>query len=261
MDPLTLLFLVILGAGSGVIAGLLGVGGGLLFVPLLHWSLPQQSEAVGMVMAVATSLAVIVPTAVASVLSHARQEAVDWHFFRRLSPLIMVGVLLGVVTVGWFDEAFLRLFYVLFVSIVAWRLLFSSRHHRQATGAPLVAAQQSLAAVLVGLFSSWLGIGGGTLTTPLLLRQGLSLRRAIATSAACGLPLSLTAAAAYTLWPILQGAGHSLVYWPVVLPLASGSIFGAYWGARQTQRWPQAVLRRAFACLLLLVAVGMLLAH
>ncbi len=262
MDPLTLLLFAALGAACGVVAGLLGVGGGLLFVPLLHWGLPSltaQPQAAGLVVAVATSLAVIVPTAAASFASHARNRAVDWCAFRRLSLAIVPGVLLVFATIGVIDEALLRLCYVLFVFFIAWRLLRPPTRHRPSADTPWSPARQSQVAMATGLLSSWLGIGGGTLTTPLLLRQGLPIRRAIATSAACGLPLSLTAAATYSLWPVLPGADHGLIYWPVVLPLASGSILGAYWGARQTHRWPQTVLRRAFGGLLLAVAVAMAL--
>lgn len=242
---------------SGFVAGLLGIGGGLFFVPLLLWTLPPAVVPVGadaMHFAVATSLAVIVPTALTSFLTHARHDGIIWPVLRCLAFGIVPGALAGASTAAMISGNWLRLFYAVFALHVAWRLWRGSVRPL-VRRRPVACGGHGLAGGAIGLVSAWLGIGGGTLTTPWLLGQGIEARKAIATSAACGLPLALVAAVTYALGGPLMQHGTGLVYWPAVLPLVIGSMTGAAFGARQTHRWPQQRLRQGLALLLLVIAV------
>lgn len=260
MDLLTYL---ITGAVAGLLAGLLGVGGGLVIVPALAWLLARHGVPGGHLMhlAVGSSLAAIIPTAVSSLLAHQRRASVHWPVVRSLLPGILAGALGGAWLARQVSSPGLALCFGVFEILVALQLFFAVKPaaHRDLPGA----AGMGVAGLIIGAVSALLGIGGGTLTTPFLLWNGIDIRRAVGTSATCGLPIALAGAAGFA-WSgqaVMAGQAWStgFIYWPAVAGIALASVPLAPLGARLAHHLPRNVLQRAFALFLLLVGVKMLL--
>lgn len=258
-----LFLLVYLGLGliAGFIAGLLGVGGGLVMVPVLTWVFAHQDFTLdyNIHLALGTSLAVIVLTSISSLRAHHGHGAVDWAAVRRITPGILVGTLLGSLAAAWLPDTGLKIFFTLFLFYAATQMLlgFKPTPSRQMPGWP----GMTLAGGVIGLVSSWVGIGGGTLSVPFLTWCNTGLRRAIGTSSAIGFPIAVAGSIGY----IVSGqAAHGLppaslgfVYLPALAAIAAGSWLTAPLGARATHSLPVDRLKKIFAGLLLLVAVRM----
>jgi uncharacterized membrane protein YfcA len=262
MDPLALAAFLATGALAGLLAGLLGIGGGAIIVPALigifgylHldglWA-PHQ--------AVATSLATIVATGSVSAYSHQRRGAVDWPSFRLLGTALLIGAGLGALVGGEIAPIWLQRLFALFLFYTGLRMLLGSA---QIVRQPFPSPRRLLGAgVGFGALSALLGVGGGILVVPFLARHGVELRRAVGTASACGVPI----AAAGSLGFVLSGWGrpglppHSLgfVYWPAALAVITTSMPLAIVGARLAHRLPTTALKRIFAGLLVVVGVGLL---
>ena len=258
-DWLALLVLVPLGLLSGFLAGLLGIGGGLVMVPVLLWWLPRQGvpEAAALHVAVATSLAAIVLTAAMSGWSHARRGAVEWQRLPWLVPALLLGSGLGSLLVATWSRAALQLFVAAFCLFAAAQML----RGRRAGPSTVTAAQTEPGWMiggggLIGAISAAVGIGGGSLTVPLLHWRGVALPRAVATSAVCGLPIALAGTTGYLWQDTVSGTGllgQGLVAGGPALLLGAASLLTAPWGARLTHQWPVQRIKRIFAGLLLLI--------
>jgi len=250
-----------LGLAAGFMAGLLGVGGGLLMVPALTWAFAQQAYApeYNIHLALATSLAVIVPTSLSSLRAHHAHGAVDWAVVRRIAPGILFGTLVGSFAAAKLPDAGLRIFFTVFLFYAATQMLlgFKPPASRQMPGK----VGMTIAGSTIGLVSSWVGIGGGTLSVPFLTWCNAGLRRAIGTSSAIGLPIALAGSFGY----IVAGLSvsglppHSIgfVYLPALVAIALGSWLTAPFGARATHRLPVQQVKRIFAGLLYVLAVRM----
>ncbi len=246
------------GAVAGVLAGLLGVGGGLVIVPALMFSFQAQGfePAVLMHMAVGTSLLTIVFTSLSSIRAHHRRGAVIWALVRRLAPGIVVGGLLGAAIADLMPGEILRRVFAVFVLLVAAELGFGSppAPHRALPGT----LGMGVAGVVIGAVSAVVGIGGGSLTVPFLAWCNVAVRSAVAVSAACGLPIALSGSLGF----LLTGLGEAglptwstgYLYWPAMLGIAVASVLTAPYGARLAHQLPGGVLRRVFA--VFLAAVG-----
>lgn len=252
---------LLVGALSGLLAGLLGIGGGLILVPALLLLLPHTGAGseVLMPMAIGSSLAAIVLTAVASTRAHARRGAVQWPLFWRLAPTVA----LAASGSGWLaarlGSQLLTLIFAGFVLALALRTALTTI----ATGTRRQPGQAAWAGfgALIGSLSGLVGIGGGSLTVPLLLHYGVPITQAVATSAAVGLPIALFGTLGYVAagWSLSLPAGATgFVYWPAVLAITATSWFSAPIGAKLAHRWPAARLRKVFA--LFLAVVGLRLA-
>jgi len=259
----TLLVYLLVGAFAGLIAGLLGVGGGLIIVPVLALLFRRWGVADDVVMhlAIGTSLATIVLTAVSSMRAHHRHGAVDWAVFRRLTPGIVVGALLGAVIADFMPTPALRTFFGVFELAVAVQIGFNfmAAPHRRLPGK----LGMSTAGTVIGALSAVVGIGGGTLTVPFLVWCNVALRRAVATSSATGLPIAVAGAAGFVLtgWgePDLPAWTTGYLYWPALAGIAAASLAFAPLGARLAHTLPVATLRRFFAVFLAVLGVRMLL--
>jgi uncharacterized protein len=250
------------GAVAGLLAGLLGVGGGLVIVPALAalYSLHDFPADNLMHFAIGTSLATIVPTSIASLLSHHRRGGIDWQAVRGLAPGIVPGALGGAWLAGQITSPGLRLLFGGFELLVALQLLAGRQpaaQHPLPSGAGL-----GLAGVVIGGVSALLGIGGGTLTVPFLLWSRVDIRRAIGTAAACGLPIAFAGAAAFAAGTAGRdgtpaGMHTGFIYWPAVAGVVSTSILAAPLGARLAHYLPKPVLRRIFALVLALIGLRM----
>lgn len=256
-----LLIYLAIGLIAGFVAGLLGVGGGLILVPVLSWAYAYQGfpAAYNIHMALGTSLGTILFTAVASLRAHHGHGAVRWEVVRRITPGIVLGTLAGALAAARLPGTGLRIFFTLFLFYAATQMLLGSRPRaqRQLPGW----AGMSAAGFAIGLVSSWVGIGGGTLSVPFLVWCKVRFQEAIGTSAAIGLPIALAGAAGYA-WSGQGVAGLpdwslGFIHLPALAAVALMSIVAAPWGARLTHRLPVTRLRRIFAALLYLLGLRM----
>jgi len=258
----TLLLYLALGAFAGIMAGLLGVGGGLIIVPVLAWIFHHQqvSDAVIMHLAIGTSLATIVVTSISSVRAHHRHGAVLWSTFWRLTPGIVIGAWLGAAIADALPSAVLSKVFAVFVLMVAAQMGFGAKPapHRELPGTAGMAA----AGGIIGAVSAIVGIGGGSLTVPFLTWCNIAIRQAVATSAACGLPIALAGALGFIVTGL--NAAHlptwslGYVYGPALLGITVTSMLSAPLGARLAHTLPTDMLKKVFAVFLAVIGARML---
>lgn len=253
-----------LGTGvlAGLIAGLLGLGGGVVVVPAMVWLFSEAGFAPDWIfhLAVGTSLATLIGTGSASAYSHHRRGAVRWDLVRILAPWLIIGAWVGSAVAGLLDAAWLRRIFGLFQLYVGLDMLFS-RTQGEARKLPGTLGI-SLVATGIGSLSALLGIAGGTLTVLFLARAGIDMRRAVATAAACGPSIALAGVLGF----IITGWGRAglppgstgFVYWPAVVGILLASMPAAPIGARLAHTLPLPVLKRIFALLVLVVAAKLL---
>lgn len=261
-DLITVFLYLLLGLVGGIIAGLMGVGGGIIIVPALYYLFSWRgfTEGSTMQLAVATSLATIVFTSLASAYAHHRRGAVLWPTVIELVPGLIVGAVAGGLLAKWLPNERLRMIFGLFEVLVALQIGLGARPaaHRGLPGR----GGQTVAGGVIGALSSLLGIGGGTLTVPFLLWCNVAIHKAVATSAACGLPIAVTGALTLIIagWGQPGLPGHSLgyVYWPGALTIVVASFVAAPLGARLAHALPVGTLRRVFAVLLAIIGLRMM---
>jgi uncharacterized membrane protein YfcA len=253
---------LLLGGIAGILAGLLGVGGGLVIVPVLAWLFHRAGMAPELLihLAIGTSLATIVFTSLSSVWAHQRRGAVLWQPFWRLSPGIVLGAALGAALADKLPGDVLRLIFGLFELAVSLQMGLNLRPaaHRDLPGKWGMGA----AGFVIGLVSAVVGIGGGTMSVPFLQWCNVPMRQAVATSAACGLPIALAGALGfvmsgwYTLGLPAWSSGY--LYWPAFMGIVAASVLSAPLGARLAHMLPTAVLKRFFALFLAFLGLRML---
>ncbi|MCD8521754.1 MAG: sulfite exporter TauE/SafE family protein [Saccharospirillaceae bacterium] len=259
---MTFLLFLAVGSVAGLLAGLFGIGGGMVIVPVLVITFAAQgvSEAVLTHMAVATSLATIVFTSLSSVREHHRQGAVDWSLVSVMSIGIVLGTMLGVSLITAVPGPLLQNIIGVFAMLLAVKMFFGlePKGAGQRPGNPGLVVAGSV----VGFGSSWFGIGGGTFTVPYLSWMRIPMRQAVATSAACGLPIALTGAISN----VVAGWQHAdlplwstgFLYWPAIIGIVLTSVPFAKVGATLAHRLDQALLKKGFALLLCVVGIKFL---
>ncbi len=251
-----------LGAIAGFLGGLLGLGGGIIIVPALYFMFLAQGFEPRLLMhlAVATSLASVVATAAASTRAHQRRGAVLWPVFRALTPGIIAGALAGAALADVLPTRTLRIAFGIFEIFIAVQMLVrvDKSVERPLPGALALSA----AGLVIGALSAVLGVGGGIFMVLYLLLVGVSIHRAVGTSAACGLPIALAATLGHAVagWaePGLPAWSLGHVYLPAAIAIAGVSVLTAPRGAAAAHALPMHVLRRIFAAVLALVGVRML---
>jgi uncharacterized membrane protein YfcA len=250
------------GAFVGIISGLLGVGGGLIIVPVLYFVFIAQQQPVEHVMhmALATSLATIIVTSISSVIAHQRKQAVLWPVFMRITPGICIGAWLGGLLASQLSTDILKPAFGVFELMVALYML--SNYKTSAHHSTLGWGKLSSGGFLIGNVSALTGIGGGTMTVPFLSWHNISIRKAVATSAACGLPIAVIATATYiySSWSITNLPSHSLgyVHLTAFIYIVAISILTAPVGAMLAHKVPEKLLKKTFALFILLVSLKMI---
>lgn len=251
-----------LGSVSGVLAGLFGIGGGLIIVPVLAmvfkaWGFPS---AMLLLMAVATSLTTIILTAISSVAAHHRLGAVVWPRVWRLSPGIMLGSGLGAVVAEHISADALRYILIVFLLYVGVQMALQIKP--KAAVVQQGKWQDYGTAVLIGVMSAIVGIGGGTLTVPYLVHGQLPIKNAVAVASACGLPIAVAGTISYALlgWRVSGLPEWSLgyVYLPAFLGIGLSSMCTAPLGAKLAHKLPARQLKRYFSLLLFVMAAKLL---
>lgn len=255
----------LLGTGvfAGILAGLLGVGGGIVIVPVLSWLmlLFKLDPSVTQHLAVGTSLATIIPTAISSARSHNRRGSVDWALLKRWAFPMIVGALAGGIVSRWASGDALRLVFGIVALVVAVNMAFKVQKVI-ADGLPKDLASNAFLASGIGLFSSLMGIGGGTLAVPIQTAYNREIRLAVGSASAMGLLIAVPGTLGF-IWSGWNAEGLpplSLGY--VSLP-AVALIVPATWlcapvGASIAHRVNQPTLRRLFALFLAITAARML---
>jgi uncharacterized membrane protein YfcA len=253
---------VLLGTVTGLLAGLFGIGGGLVIVPVLVMLFSAQGFAadVVMIMAVASSLASIILTAISSVTAHHRLGSVLWAKVFSLSPGIMLGAVAGATLAKQISADYLRLILVIFLIYVGIQMALQIKPKTGAIQQTKIL--DAFAGLVIGLVSAIVGIGGGTLTVPYAIHGQLAMRQAVAIASACGLPIAVVSTASYVLlgWHDARLPEWSLgyVYLPAFFGVSLSSIFTAPIGAKLAHRLPAATLKRYFSLLLFIMAAKLL---
>jgi uncharacterized protein len=254
--------LLLLGSVTGFLAGLLGIGGGMLMVPFLTLLLTHKHFPPDLVikMAVATSLATICFTSMASVRAHQARGAVRWDVVKLLAPGIIVGGLLGAQLAKALPTHALAVLFAAFIGFSATQMLLNkkpaaSRQLPKATG-------MFGAGGLIGLLSSLVGAGGAFISVPFMAWCNVPMHNAVGTSAALGFPIALAGTVGYVIagWSLhdLPPGALGFLYLPALLVISVASMGTARWGAAAAHRMDMAQLRRLFALLLYGLAAYML---
>ena len=261
MFDLLLIYLA-LGVLAGTTAGLLGLGGGAVIVPVLYMVFSAQGISAELVMhmAIGTSLATIVFTSIASIYTHHQQRAVQWSLVRSLLPAIVLGVVAGSFLADQLSSTTLRMFFGIFELLVAAQMFFTLIPPSQQ-----IEQKQwlyALAGSVIGAVSALLGIGGGSVMVPFLHWCGVNMRKAIATAAACGFPVGLFGALSFILFGQsdgqLQPWSLGYIYLPALLGILLTSIVSARLSARMAHKLPLSLLKKIFASVLALVGLKMI---
>jgi uncharacterized membrane protein YfcA len=251
------------GGVAGILAGLLGIGGGLVIVPMLVYCFTRQgvSDQTIMHLALGTSMASIMFTAVSSFWSHHRRGAVRWRVVRRIVAGILVGTFLGTIVAAGLSTRFLKGFFVVFLYYTAIRML-SGRNPGPGRPLPGPAGMFGMGNV-IGAVSSLVGIGGGTLSVPFMVSCNIPLREAIGTSAAIGFPIALAGTVGYVFNGLsvatLPDYSLGYVYLPALAGIISASVVTAPIGVRLAHSLPVDMLKRVFAGFLIIMATRMLI--
>ena len=259
------MILVMLAVGSiaGFIAGLLGIGGGMIIVPVVLWVL--QMKGLGGIehaqhLAVGTSFAIMVFTTFSSVMAQQRKGSVDWAVVRRMAPGMVVGVMIGSMLAKRLSNEALQVFFIVFVVLVALKTLTDAKPKptRSLPGPAGLAAVGSL----FGMASSWVGIGGGSLSVPFMLYCNVPVRTAVGTSAGLAWPIAVAGAVGYLYsgWNVAGLPEGTLGFWylPAVAVLSVDTMLFAPLGVKAAHKLPPEKLKLAFGLLLLVIAARML---
>ena len=257
-----LLAYLLLGAFVGFFAGLLGVGGGGIMVPVLTTLFAAQGFPREHLVHVAlgTSMAAIVMTSISSLRAHHAHGAVRWDIVRGITPGVLLGTFGGTFIASLVDSAPLAIFFGCFMAYVSLQMILNVKPKptRELPGqAGMVGVGGG-----IGLVSALVAIGGGSLSVPFMTWCNVKMQHAIGTSAAIGLPIALAGALGY----LINGWGSSglpdwsigYVYLPALVLVSAVSTFTAPLGARLAHRLPVATLKKVFAGVLILLSAKML---
>lgn len=261
-----LIIFLIIGALAGFAAGLFGVGGGTIIVPLLFIVFTQMNYDPDTIMhlALGTSLATIIVTSISSLMAHNKKGSVMWPVFKNLAPGMALGCFFGAGLAGQISGVHLQIIVGIFLLWVAYKMFFGGKKQStdsvSANHTPVVLPskpKQLAAGGVIGIASAIFGIGGGSLTVPYLTRYGVVMQKAVGTSAACGLPIAIAGALGFMLFGMQQKIdvpntiGFVHIY--AFLGIASMSFFTAKLGAKVAHILSPAMLKKCFAILLTLI--------
>lgn len=264
MELTLILALAAIGGTAGFLAGLLGIGGGIVLVPGLYYTLTMlgYDPAHMMHVAVGTSLAVIVPTGFSSARAHWKRGAVDLSLVRRIGFGVVIGVVLGTLLAGQLSGTVMKAVFAVAIMGLALVMLSNPARYSLWDGVP-GQPWAGLAGCFIGGLSTLMGIGGATISVPYMSLHKVPIRQAVGTAAALGLVISLPGMLGFVLigWgerglpPFSLGYVNGLA-WLVIIPFSVGI---APLGARVAHTIPVDLLRRVFAVFMVIVALRMLL--
>lgn len=256
------LLYVVLGAFAGILAGLLGIGGGLVIVPMLTFAFTWQGIPHEHILhlALGTSLTTIIFTSISSFRAHNKRGAVRWDVFWRITPGIILGTFLGAWVASLLPTNVLKGFFGVFLLYVSFQMITGKKPNpsRQIPGKAGIFAVGNG----IGMVSALVGIGGGTLSVPFLVWCNVVMQTAIGTASAIGLPIALSGSLGF----LINGLGVAgrpegtigYIYLPALIGIVSMSVFTAPLGAKLAHTLPVPTLKKVFAVLLFVVGIRML---
>lgn len=253
---------LLMGLFVGFFAGMLGIGGGVMLVPLMVFAFGAQDFPADRIvhLALGTALTSIIFTSVASLRAHHRHGAVRWDIVRAMAPALAVGVLLGALVADRIPSRYLAIIFVAFVYYSATQLFLDikPRPSRQLPGP----GGLSVAGILIGAVSSWVGAGGGVMTIPLMSMCNVPIRNAIGTSSALGFPIAIAGAIGYVATGLdkdhLPALSLGYLYLPALAGVVVGTLVTVPYGAKLAHGMPVTLLKRIFAVILFILATKML---
>jgi uncharacterized membrane protein YfcA len=258
LEPQLIAELLLLGLATGFLAGLLGIGGGMLMVPAVTWVLEHKGFPPEHIvkMAVATSLATICFTSISSVRAHHKRGAVMWPVAFALTPGILLGAALGAQVAVAMPTRVLSMLFALFVAFAATQIFLDRKPKPSRTlpGTPgMVAAGGG-----IGVLSALVGAGGAFVSVPFMQWCNVKIHNAVATSAALGFPIALAGTLSYV-WagrdlPQMPAGSLGYLYWPGLVVISLASMTMAPLGARTAHRMDIRPLKRVFAVVLYCLA-------
>lgn len=258
-----LALLVVVGAFAGILAGLLGVGGGIVLVPAYFFVFTTLGYGSNQIMqlCVATSLATIIVTSARSLYSHNKKSAVDWDILRAWAPGIMVGAVLGVMTVSRLQTVDLQVLFGGLATLVGLYMAFGKTDWRLANEMPRGWLRAAMSPV-VGFLSVLMGVGGGSFGVPLMSLHNRPIHRAVATAAGFGMLIAVPSVIGFLMVPMSDELRppftFGLVNFAAFAVTVSMTVLTAPIGARLAHRMEPTLLRRVFAVFLLVVAANMI---
>jgi uncharacterized protein len=263
LEPLLIIELAVLGVATGFLAGLLGIGGGMVMVPFITIIMAGRgvSPDLAVKMAIATSMATIIFTSISSVRAHHKRGAVRWDIVKRLAPGIVIGSLIG--SMGIFSllkGAYLAIFFGLFVGFSATQMFMDKKPKptRQMPGT----GGQLAAGGFIGLLSGLVGAGGGFISVPFMAWCNVAMHNAVATSAALGFPIAVANVMGYVIGGQsvegLPPSSFGYIWLPALAVIATTSFLIAPLGARAAHSLPVGKLKRTFGSILYVLAAYML---
>jgi hypothetical protein len=260
---LEILLYFLLGTFSGVLAGLFGIGGGIIIIPTFFYIFAYLGfpEEILSHMVLGSSLGVIVFSSISSTFSHNTKGAVNWKLIRIVAPSIVIGSSLGGITAGYIESSTLQGLVSLFLVVASIQLIFEFPPPSQNPKTNL--ARPVIAGAGIGWLSGVFGIGGGIFSVPYFYHRGLKMMNAIGTSAACGIPIALAGSISY----ILIGYGNvnlpensiGYIYLPATIIVGLMSSLTAKYGVNIAHRMKQKKLRIGFAFLVMIMALNLLM--
>ncbi len=263
LEPLLIIELALLGIGTGFLAGLLGIGGGMLMVPFITLIMSNRGVApdLAVKMAIATSMATIIFTSISSVWAHHKRGAVRWNIVQRLAPGIVVGSLIGSLGVfALLKGSYLAIFFGLFVGFSATQMFLNKKPKttRQMPGT----GGQFAAGGFIGFMSGLVGAGGAFISVPFMTWCNVPMLNAVATSAALGFPIAVANVSGYVVSGLnvqsLPVGSFGYIWLPALVVIAVCSFLMAPLGARAAHSLPVSKLKRIFASVLYVLAAYML---
>jgi uncharacterized membrane protein YfcA len=267
-----IIYYLIAGAFAGILAGLFGIGGGMIIVPALIYIFKAQGvpEATLTHIGIGTSLATIIVTSISSLRAHNSRGAVNWNVWKRMAPGLVAGSLIGAGIASVIQGNSLQALIGIGAFLVGLKILFMKNkalEENDLSKLPSPAVQTGLGGC-IGIVSAIFGIGGGTLTVPILSYCGLKIKNAVGTSAACGLPIASAGAVGFFVFgqfidpnikETLPNGVLGFVHVYAFLCVSLASFFTAGIGAKLAHKLPATTLKKAFAVLLLIVGVKLVL--
>lgn len=253
---------LLMGLFVGFFAGLLGIGGGLILVTLMVYLFTLQGFPADRLvhLALGTSIASIVFTSISSLRAHHKHGAVRWDILRTAVPGLVIGTLLGTVVADQLKSKYLAIFFVMFVYCSAVQMFANAKPKptRQLPGK----SGMTLSAVIVGIVSSLVGVGGGVMTIPLMSLCNVPMRQAIGTSAALGLPIAIAGTVGFIVTGLgkdhLPALSLGYIYLPALVGIVIGTFFTVPWGAKMAHSMPVTRLKKIFAVILFVLATKVL---
>ncbi|MCR8546206.1 sulfite exporter TauE/SafE family protein [Salipiger sp. P9] len=258
-----LAFLIVIGGVAGVLAGLLGVGGGIVLVPAFFFTFQMMGYDGPQMMQVclATSLATIIVTSLRSVISHNRKGAVDWGILRGWAPGIVLGAIVGVLTASALRSATLQMIFGVLALVIGAYMALGKNSWRIADEMPS-GGKQYFYSPVVGFLSVLMGIGGGSFGVPLMSLHNVPIHRAVATAAGFGVLIAVPSAVGFLLLTIEPGSRPPLTLGAVNVPgflvVIAMTLLTAPLGVKLAHAMNPAPLKRLFGAFLILVALNML---